>query len=75
MNMTENEQILYDFFVTFGQAAGSIGYPINILVCWMSGDETNIIYPDKDKVINAYCNFNVMDKPLSEAIKTIKGWK
>lgn len=75
-DMTENEQILYNFFVTFGQAVGSISYPITILACWTSNeDETNIIYPYKDKIIDAYCSMDGMDKPLYEAIKTIKGWK
>ena len=77
MKLTEKEQVLYDFFVTFGKAVGSIGYPIAILAIWTSEDEEDnpVIYAGKDKVIDAYCSLHGMDKPLFEAIKTIKGWE
>lgn len=77
MEMNNNELTLYNFFVTFGKGVGSIGYPIAILMVWMSDDaeEDGIVYPNKEKVIDAYCSLDGMDKPLYEAIKTIKGWK
>lgn len=31
MELTKDERILYKFFVTFGKAVGSIGYPIALL--------------------------------------------
>lgn len=77
MKLNKNEQILYDFFVTFGKGVGSIGYPIAILATWTNNDteDDGIMYPAKEKVIDAYHSLDVMDKPLYEAIKTIKGWK
>ncbi|WP_323062381.1 hypothetical protein [Limosilactobacillus reuteri] len=77
MKLNAKEQVLYDFFVTFGKAVGSIGYPITILAVWTSGDEEDntIMYPEKEEVVNAYCCLDGLDKPLYEAIKTIKGWK
>lgn len=76
MELNKNEQILYDFFVTFGKGVGSIGYPISVLAVWTSGDEEDgIIYPQKQAVIDAYCNTDGMDKPLYMAIKKIKGWE
>lgn len=77
MEMNDNELTLYNFFVTFGKGVGSIGYPIAILAVWTSGDaeDDGIMYPNKEKVIDAYCSLDGMDKPLYEAIKTIKGWK
>lgn len=76
MELNEDEQLLYDFFVTFGQPVKSIDYPLAVLSIWESGDEDpGIIYPKKDEVVKAYCKPSVMDKPLYEAIKTIKGWK
>jgi hypothetical protein len=78
MKLNAKEQVLYDFFVTFGKGVGSIGYPIAILAVWASGDEENdivAVYPHKQKVIDAYCSLDGMDKPLYEAIKEIKGWK
>ena len=39
MKLNNDEQVLYDFFVTFGKGVGSIGYPIAILATWTSGDE------------------------------------
>lgn len=75
MELTKDEQILYDFFVTFGKGVGSISYPISVLAVWTSGDdEDGIVYPDKQTVINAYCSLDGMDKPLYLAIKEIKGW-
>lgn len=77
MEMNDNELTLYNFFVTFGKGVGSIGCPISILAVWTSGDaeDDGIVYPNKEKVIDAYCSLDGMDKPLYEAIKTIKGWK
>lgn len=77
MKLNNDEQVLYDFFVTFGKGVGSIGYPIAILATWTSGDEENdiVVYPHKQEVIDTYCNLDGMDKPLYEAIKEIKGWK
>lgn len=78
MKLNKDEQVLYDFFVTFGKGVGSIGYPIAILAVWTSNDtedDGSIVYPNKEKVINAYCSLDGMDKPLYEAIKEIKGWK
>lgn len=78
MKLNKDEQVLYDFFVTFGKGVGSIGYPIAILAVWASGDEENgivAVYPHKQEVIDAYCSLDGMDKPLYEAIKEIKGWK
>ncbi len=77
MEMNDNELTLYNFFVTFGEGVGSIGYPISILAVWTSGDteDDGIVYPNKEKVIDAYCSLDGMDKPLYEATKTIKGWK
>lgn len=73
MELNEDEQLLYDFFVTFGQPVKSIDYPLAVLSIWESGDEgPGIIY--SKKVVKAYCKPNIMDKPLYEAIKTIKGW-
>lgn len=75
MKLNDNEQTLYDFFTTFGQGVGSIGYPIVVLANWLTDSEDDgIIYPDKDKVIKAVSALKGMDKPLFEAIKTIKGW-
>lgn len=75
MKPNDDEQVLYDFFVTFGQPAKSIDYPLAVLSIWESGDEDlRITYSKKDEVVKAYCKPNVMDKPLYEAIKTIKGW-
>lgn len=73
MKLNAKEQVLYDFFVTFGKGVGSIGY----LAVWTSNDteDDDIVYPNKEKVINAYCSLDGMDKPLYEAIKEIKGWK
>lgn len=76
MKLTPDEQVLYDFFITFGKGVGSIGYPIAILATWTSGDEENniAVYPHRQKVIDAYCSLDGMAKPLYEAIKEIKGW-
>lgn len=75
--LNQDEQILYDFFVTFGKGVGSIGYPIAVLATWTSNDndEDGIIYSNKQAVIDAYCSLDGMDKPLYMAIKEIKGWK
>ena len=53
MKLNNDEQVLYDFFVTFGKGVGSIGYPIAILATWTSGDEENdiVVYPHKQEVI------------------------
>ena len=77
MKLTKDEQILYKFFVTFGKAVDSIGYPIALLATWSSddNDEDAVIYPEKQAVLNAYCSLDGMDKPLYLAIKEIKGWK
>lgn len=77
MKLTKDEQVLYDFFVTFGKGVGSIGYPIAILAIWTTDEDENtgIIYPHKQEVIDAYCSLDGMDKPLYLAIKEIKGWK
>lgn len=77
MKLTKDEQILYNFFVTFGKAVGSIGYPIALLATWGSddNDEDVVYYPEKQAVLNAYCSLDGMDKPLYLAIKEIKGWK
>ncbi|WP_323074911.1 hypothetical protein [Limosilactobacillus reuteri] len=76
MELSDDEQVLYDFFIAVGQLTKSIDYPLAILNTWTSGDEgavtTGYIY--KDKVINAYGKPGVMDKPLYLAIKEIKGW-
>ena len=76
MKLTKDEQILYNFFVTFGKAVGSIGYPISILATWASDDDGGdvVIYPEKQAVLDAYCSLGGMDKPLYLAIKEIKGW-
>ena len=67
MKLTKDEQILYNFFVTFGEAVGSIGYPIAILATWTSEDEEDntVMYPEKEEVVNAYCSLDGLDKPLS----------
>lgn len=77
MKLTKKEQILYNFFVTFGKGVGSIGYPITLLSIWASDDddEDAVIYPDKQAVLDAYCSLDGMDKPLFLAIKELKGWK
>lgn len=77
MKLTPDEQVLYDFFVTFGKVRNSIDYPIVVLAVWTTdeGNDDGILYPEKQAVIDAYCKPGVMDKPLYEAIKTIKGWK
>lgn len=76
MELTKDEQILYSFFITFGKAVGSIGYPISLLAIWSSDDDENVvIYPEKQAVLDAYCSLDGMDKPLYLAIKEIKGWK
>lgn len=77
MKLTKDEQTLYDFFITFGVAVGTIDYPISLLACWTTDDEDNdtVMYPNKQAVIDAYCHFGIMDKPLLLAIKKIKGWK
>ena len=77
MDLTKDEQILYNFFITFGKAVGSIGYPISLLATWASDDDDGgdvVIYPEKQAVLDAYCSLNGMDKPLYLAIKEIKGW-
>lgn len=75
LTMNKDEQVLYDFFITFGKVR--IDYPIVILACWTTdeGNDDGILYPEKQAVINAYCKTGAMDRPLYEAIKTIKGWK
>lgn len=75
MELNENEQVLYNFFVTFGKGVGTIQYPINILALWVNEQETNFAYPEKQAVIDAYLGMRNMDKPLYEVIKTIKRWK
>lgn len=76
MELTKDEQILYSFFITFGKAVGSIGYPISLLAIWSSDDDEDVvIYPEKQAVLDAYCSLDGMDKPLYLAIKEIKGWK
>ena len=77
MELTKDEQVLYNFFITFGKAVGSIGYPISLLAIWASddNDEDAVIYPKKQAVLDAYCSLDGMDKPLYLAIKEIKGWK
>lgn len=76
-DLSKDEQVLYRFFMTFGQAVGTIGYPIAILSCWTDyeEDDLHIAYPEKQAVIDAYCQPDVMDKPLYLAIKNIKGWE
>ena len=75
-DLTKDERVLYDFFMTFGKAVGTIGYPITVLSCWTddSEDDLGIMYPEKQAVIDAYCQPHAMDKPLYLAIKNIKGW-
>ena len=77
MKLNAKEQVLYDFFVTFGKGVGSISYPIAILAVWTSGNEESdiAVYPHKQEVIDAYCSLDGMDKPLYEAIKEIKEWE
>lgn len=75
MKMNDNELTLYNFFVTFGKAVGTIQYPINILALWVNEQETNFAYSEKQAVVDAYLGMRNMDRPLYEAIKTIKGWK
>ena len=75
LTMNKDEQVLYDFFVTFGKGVGTIQYLINILALWVNEHETNFVYPEKQAVIDAYFGMRNMDKPLHEAIKTIKRWK
>lgn len=76
MELNEDEQVLYDFFIAIGQPMKSIDYPLAILNIWTSGDESAVTtdYIYKDEVINAYGKPGVMDKPLYLAIKEIKGW-
>lgn len=58
MKLNKDEQVLYDFFVTFGKGVGSDWLPIAILAVWTSNDteDDGIVYPNKEKVINAYCS-------------------
>ena len=39
MKLTDDEQVLYDFFIAVGQLMKSIDYPLAILNTWTSGDE------------------------------------
>ena len=81
MKLTENEQILYDFFISVGQVNQSIDYPLVLLSVWADGKKDNTMYAQKDEVIKAYANCllihrkDSLDKQLYEAIKKIKGWK
>ena len=77
MEFNADEQVLYDFFMTFGKAHDSVDYPLVLLGTWMSDDEETadfVVYSDKDKVIKAYCHMGIVDKPLYQAIKDLKGW-
>ena len=78
MKLTKDEQVLYDFFITFGKAHDSVDYPLVLLGTWMNYDKDTsdfVLYPSKDKVIDAYCHMGTVDKPLFLAIKELKGWK
>ena len=53
--LTKDEQVLYDFFMTFGKAHDSIDYPIAVLAVWTCGDEEDgIVYNKKQAVLDAY---------------------
>lgn len=70
MKLTQKEQTLYDFFIQFGEAVGSVEYPISLLAIWTSGDdETHMSYANKQAVIDAYAKIGTLDKPLYLAIK------
>ncbi|OYS78994.1 hypothetical protein CBG04_07885 [Limosilactobacillus reuteri] len=78
--MNKDEQVLYDFFCKVGTVNNSVDYPLILIDSWLRRDHESVVadYDKKDEVLEA-CNHCViassLDKPLYEAIKTIKGWE
>ena len=81
MKLNDDQQVLYDFFCQMGKVKNSVDYPLMLLNSWCGqgyeGFRTTEC-PDKNVLTAAYqrCLFyHTLDKPLYEAVKTLKGWK
>lgn len=77
--MNKKQKILYDFFVKVGKGMNTIAFPLTVLNDWIefNNDDLEIKFSNKQEVVNAYvkCSMNKeLDKPLYEAVKTIKEW-
>ena len=80
MKLNDDQQVLYDFFCQIGTVNNSVDYPLILLNAWANADHESVVadYDKKDEILDAYnhCIINFdLDRPLYEAIKTIKGWK
>ena len=80
LKLNQDEQVLYDFFCQIGMVNNSIDYPLILIDSWLHRDHESVVatYDKQDEVLDAYNHCivsNSLDKPLYEAIKTIKGWK
>lgn len=78
--MNKDEQVLYDFFCQIGKVNNSVDYPLILIASWLNRDHESVVadYDKKDEVLDAYNHCVIassLDKPLYEAIKTIKGWE
>lgn len=77
--MNKEQKILYDFFVKTGKGVNTITFPLTVLNDWIkfNNDDLEIKFSNKQAVVNAYVKCSMakeLDKPLFEAIKTIKEW-
>lgn len=77
--MNKEQKILYDFFVKIGKGMDTIAFPLIVLNNWINydRDDLEIKFSNKQAVVNAYVKCSMdkeLDKPLFEAIKTIKEW-
>lgn len=80
MKLNDDQKVLYDFFCQIGTVNNSVDYPLILLNSWSNADQESVVadYDKKDEVLDAYNHCIIsssLDKPLYEAIKTIKGWK
>ncbi len=80
MKFDIDQQVLYDFFCQIGTVNNSIDYPLILINSWINADQESVVadYDKKDDVLDAYNHCIIasnLDKPLYEAIKTLKGWK
>lgn len=69
-----------DSSIKLGMINNSVDYPLVLIDSWLHRDYESVVadYDKKDEVLEAYNHCIIassLDKPLYEAIKTIKGWE
>ena len=79
VKLSNDQRVLYDFFCRVGKISNSVDYPLILINSWLKRDYDSVVadYDNKDEVLDAYNHCIIassLDKPLYEAIKTIKGW-